>query len=169
MAKHPEIKAVELDFEGKNILLYFLAGRAPLCDPVAPLSQTVRGPAQRKHWWLLSVIGAAHRVPEDVRDEIEKGKREKSVSRNGISSFNGSLLPGAERANGQNVAAGSEEDEERSTVVVFNSRKERGRQHMLRNLAMQIEQRERASAQSVTAGDSSDESMKDIFKIFEVN
>ncbi len=57
MAKSPHIRAVEMDFEGKNIMLYYLGEREnhtagiPL-DSYHP--QIVRGVVVPDMWWALS-------------------------------------------------------------------------------------------------------------------
>lgn len=45
---------VEMDFEGKNLLIFYTAGRPLLADPYAVQAHVSRGPAQLKHWWALS-------------------------------------------------------------------------------------------------------------------
>lgn len=54
LRKDPNIKAVEMDFEGKNILLYSLGGLQPLRDPAEVVPHICRGPATSEHWWRLS-------------------------------------------------------------------------------------------------------------------
>ena len=54
LAKDPNIQTAELDFEGKNILLYHLGGRVPLKAPEEAELHVVRGPSDQTHWWSLS-------------------------------------------------------------------------------------------------------------------
>jgi hypothetical protein len=54
LEKDPRINALELDFEGKNILLYFLADRVPLNDPASVIPQISKGIATKEKWWALS-------------------------------------------------------------------------------------------------------------------
>jgi len=56
LAKDTGIKAVELDFEGKNILLYHLGrgGVIPLVDPQKKRHTIVKGPCDEKVWWAMS-------------------------------------------------------------------------------------------------------------------
>jgi hypothetical protein len=44
MSLHSEIKGVELDFDGKNILLYYLGDVTPLNDPTIAIPMITRGP-----------------------------------------------------------------------------------------------------------------------------
>lgn len=44
MSLHSDIKGVELDFDGKNILLYFLGDITPLNDPTVAIPMIARGP-----------------------------------------------------------------------------------------------------------------------------
>jgi hypothetical protein len=48
MSLHPDIRALEMDFEGKNVLLYWLADRVPLGDPVEPTPLMVKGARERR-------------------------------------------------------------------------------------------------------------------------
>jgi hypothetical protein len=56
MNKHERIRAVELDFDGRNILLYYLplslesVGELPLVDPALPVAKIVRGVATAEIW-----------------------------------------------------------------------------------------------------------------------
>ena len=59
MSKDKDIKAVEMDFEGKNILLYHMCGMTPLSPPEQPLQHVARGVATAEKWWALSVIGTS--------------------------------------------------------------------------------------------------------------
>lgn len=64
MAKSPLIHAVEMDFEGKNVLLYYCGDVVPMCDrpdtskeypqPSAYQPQIVRRIATPEVWWKLS-------------------------------------------------------------------------------------------------------------------
>ena len=54
MEKHEDIKALVMDFEGKNVMLYWLAGRAPLQCPEDIIPHFVLGAATPAHWWSLS-------------------------------------------------------------------------------------------------------------------
>lgn len=66
MAKDPSIRALEMDFEGKNILLYYLGGDqhmlkdenlkygVPLRDPSERKDLMCRGEAGPEQWWGLS-------------------------------------------------------------------------------------------------------------------
>jgi len=54
LAKDPRIGAVEMDFDGKNVMLYFLADVAPLTPPGAVAAHICRGPATPASWWKLS-------------------------------------------------------------------------------------------------------------------
>jgi hypothetical protein len=54
LRKDPSIKALEMDFEGKNILLYSLGGLVPLRDPAERVPHICKGPATSEHWWRLS-------------------------------------------------------------------------------------------------------------------
>ena len=49
------IKAVELDFDGKNVLLYSLGPCVALVDPATEQHHVVKGAANGKeHWWKMS-------------------------------------------------------------------------------------------------------------------
>ena len=55
------IRAVEMDFEGKNVMLYYLGdgggvggGVTPKSVPEAFRRHVVRGPATAATWWALS-------------------------------------------------------------------------------------------------------------------
>lgn len=64
MAKDANINALEMDFEGKNIMLYHLGTdrdslskrqyTIPLRDPSLPAELMCRGVATPEHWWNLS-------------------------------------------------------------------------------------------------------------------
>lgn len=45
---------VEMDFEGKNLLIFYTAGRQLLSDPYASQIHISRGPARSEQWWALS-------------------------------------------------------------------------------------------------------------------
>ena len=45
---------VEMDFEGKNLLIYYLGDHQPLTNPSTAIEHIVRGPAQSQHWWKLT-------------------------------------------------------------------------------------------------------------------
>lgn len=45
---------VEMDFEGKNLLIFYTAGRPLLSDPYAAQTHISRGPARAEQWWALS-------------------------------------------------------------------------------------------------------------------
>jgi len=49
-----EISALEMDFEGKNVMLYYLGAAAPLADPMEPIAHISRGVATAETWWRLS-------------------------------------------------------------------------------------------------------------------
>jgi hypothetical protein len=51
---YPRFGVVEMDFEGKNLLVYYLGDRTPLSDPFKPELHVVRGQAQARHWEALS-------------------------------------------------------------------------------------------------------------------
>lgn len=55
MHKSSQIEALELDFEGKNVLLYFLAGRPVLSAPETQRHHIVKGVASAEHWRALSL------------------------------------------------------------------------------------------------------------------
>jgi hypothetical protein len=44
--KNEKIEAVEMDFGGRNILLYYLADIRPLSNPEEAIPRIVRGPAK---------------------------------------------------------------------------------------------------------------------------
>ncbi len=51
LAKHADIRAVELDFDGRNILLYYLPQDVTaLVDPAEPLQKITRGVATAAIW-----------------------------------------------------------------------------------------------------------------------
>jgi hypothetical protein len=52
--KSPDIHALQMDFEGKNIMLYYLGDRDPLSDPEQSLSHVCKGKATPDMWWELS-------------------------------------------------------------------------------------------------------------------
>ena len=45
---------VEMDFDGKNLLIYYLADQQPLSDPYGVIEHIARGPAKSEHWWKLT-------------------------------------------------------------------------------------------------------------------
>ncbi len=45
---------VEMDFEGKNLMIFYLADRKSHVDPYEPQPHVTRGPATSKHWWALT-------------------------------------------------------------------------------------------------------------------
>lgn len=54
LRKSPEIHALQMDFEGKNIMLYFLGDREPLADPCQAKTHVCKGIATPEMWWKLS-------------------------------------------------------------------------------------------------------------------
>lgn len=54
LEKHPAIRALEMDFDGKNVLLYYLAGIDPLVNPEEPIENISKGAATAAIWWRLS-------------------------------------------------------------------------------------------------------------------
>jgi hypothetical protein len=76
MAKHEDIKALEMDFEGKNVLLYYLGdGREridangepfqiPRRDPGLKKDLMCRGKATKETWWNLSSSSTRCRCTE---------------------------------------------------------------------------------------------------------
>lgn len=54
LRKDSSIKALEMDFEGKNIMLYSLGNCIPLRDPTEVIPHICKGTAQSEHWWRLS-------------------------------------------------------------------------------------------------------------------
>lgn len=54
MEKHGDIKALVMDFEGKNVMLYWLADRTPLQCPEDVIPHLTLGLATPAHWWALS-------------------------------------------------------------------------------------------------------------------
>lgn len=52
--KSQDIHPLQMDFEGKNIMLYYLGGRAPLSDPQQALTHVCKGVATPEMWWELS-------------------------------------------------------------------------------------------------------------------
>jgi hypothetical protein len=70
--KSPEIHPLQMDFEGKNIMLYYLGDRAPLSDPEQPLSHVCKGVASPEMWWELS-------------SSVKKGKLKKDADANNAS------------------------------------------------------------------------------------
>lgn len=49
-----KIAAVQLDFDGKNIMLYYLADRVPETDPELSEVHVCRGTANSDVWWSIS-------------------------------------------------------------------------------------------------------------------
>lgn len=45
---------VEMDFEGKNLMIFYLGDRVPLCDPFTVMPHVSKGRAQPEHWWGLT-------------------------------------------------------------------------------------------------------------------
>jgi hypothetical protein len=54
LRKDPGIVPLQMDFEGKNILLYHLGGRLPLADPAQVMPHICQGVAMPEMWWALS-------------------------------------------------------------------------------------------------------------------
>lgn len=54
MQKDSSIQALEMDFEGKNIMLYSLGNYIPLNNPNEPIPHICKGIATSEHWWRLS-------------------------------------------------------------------------------------------------------------------
>jgi hypothetical protein len=54
LAKSSAISCVEMDFEGKNILLYYMGGRTPLTSPTGRKPHICRGVATQDLWRSLS-------------------------------------------------------------------------------------------------------------------
>jgi hypothetical protein len=54
VAQYEKFGAIEMDFEGKNVMIYYLGDRTPLQDVYTPVPHMVRGPAGPQHWWKLS-------------------------------------------------------------------------------------------------------------------
>jgi hypothetical protein len=85
MSKDKDIKALEMDFEGKNILLYHLGVEPhlravhqqeyiiPLRDPSITRDLMCRGPATPEMWWGLSAKIPKHRRCKDCEEEEEEG------------------------------------------------------------------------------------------------
>ena len=48
--KHEDIHALEMDFEGKNVMLYYLAGQIPLNDPNEVIAHLSKGPIDFSSW-----------------------------------------------------------------------------------------------------------------------
>ena len=67
MEKNEDIKALVMDFEGKNIMLYWLAGRTPAQNPEDVIPQFTLGVATPAHWWALSNQGSACNCNCDCR------------------------------------------------------------------------------------------------------
>jgi hypothetical protein len=54
LEKHPAIRSLEMDFDGKNVLLYFLGGVDPLANPEESIPNICKGEASASVWWQLS-------------------------------------------------------------------------------------------------------------------
>jgi hypothetical protein len=84
--KDPSIHAIQMDFEGKNILLYSLGKVVlPQSEPAEVVPHICKGPAEAQHWWRLSnneqqIKGKRCNCCEEEKEEDhemgEKGEKE---------------------------------------------------------------------------------------------
>lgn len=79
MEKHKDIKALVMDFEGKNVMLYWLAGKTPLECPEDIIPHSTLGVAAPAHWWALSNQGVLP-LPSDYGCGCDCGCSENAVA-----------------------------------------------------------------------------------------
>lgn len=97
LRKDPGIIPLQMDFEGKNILLYHMGGREPLGDPALAMPHICKGSAVSEMWWALSSnqedsasmstgsrfnehCGCSGRNPEDCVSTRRARRKQKSKS-----------------------------------------------------------------------------------------